>query len=77
MSTYLINTICSPLPSSVHGFVKGDGGDSFTIVLNSNLSAEDLLGTCIHEVSHIIYGDCDNALHAGVLESAAHNPLSA
>lgn len=75
--TYLINTILSPLPSLIHGFVRGDCGDSFTIVLNSNLEADALLDTCIHEVAHIIYGDCNNSLHADALECSAHDSLSA
>lgn len=72
MSSYHIDTMLYPLPSSVRGFVQGNGGDYFTIVLNSHLDAEELRDTCIHEIAHLVSGDCVNDSSADDIERMMH-----
>lgn len=68
-----VNVSVIDLPCRIRGFVRKNQDDTFTIVLNSRLSQENLLQTYKHELSHIQNGDFDNNVTANIVERRAHN----
>lgn len=65
-------TVFLNLPTTIKGYVKANMDNSYTIVLNSRLSAKCNLDTYIHELSHILNGDYDTGDNADAIESLRH-----
>lgn len=63
ITTHLLN-----LPCSVKGLVKANTDGSYTILLNSRLSFEQLQRTYIHEMRHIKEDDFHSELNVDVIE---------
>lgn len=63
VTTHLLN-----LPCSVKGLAKANSDGSYTILLNSRLSFEQLQRTYIHEMRHIKEDDFHSELNVDVIE---------
>ena len=61
--THLLN-----LPCSVRGLAKANSDGSYTILLNSRLSFEQLQRTYIHEMRHIKEDDFHSELNVDLIE---------
>lgn len=60
------------LPHSIRSYVVANRDMSFTIVINSRLSAETQLQAYKHELDHIANGDYDKTGNVSLLELNAH-----
>ena len=50
-------TVLIDLPTTIRGFARQNPDDSYTIVINARMSAEQQRKTGAHEMRHIIRGD--------------------
>lgn len=60
------------MPSGLKGYSCKNPDDSYTILINANLSNEMQLQTYMHELEHIVNGDFDSELSADQLERIRH-----
>lgn len=70
-----VNVKYVDLPCTIRGLaVKAyDGGDFYTIMLNSRMSAEMQAKTYRHEMEHIINDDFSSDLPIDYIESIRHH----
>ncbi len=67
----MINVQYLDMPCRIHGMVRENGDDSYTIILNSRDTRERNLQTYIHELDHLLHGDLEKA-DAQAVETDAH-----
>lgn len=62
------------MPATVRSYVVLNGDDSYTIMLNCNLTREQNLISYYHEIQHIINGDYEKQYKsdADIIEFYAH-----
>lgn len=65
------NVIYADLPASIKAYTVSCPDDTYTIVLNSRHSHEQLLISYSHELKHIENGDFDKD-NANAIEKEAH-----
>ncbi len=70
-----IRTILANLPATIKGFVVVTDIDTYTIILNENLTREQNMMTYLHELKHIENGDLERTCSADIIEVLAHNGL--
>lgn len=61
------------LPSHVSALVHENSDDSYTIIVNRNISDDGKKKAIRHEVNHIIGGDLFKEQNVNSIETACHN----
>lgn len=69
----MIVVVYHSLPSRVPAIVHLNSDDSYTIIVNNNLSEESQKEAIQHEITHILGGDLYKEDDVGNLESSCHN----
>lgn len=64
-----INILLTRVPIGIHAMTRLNEDDSYTILLDKNLSREQAIRELLHELSHIKRNDFDSALQASLLET--------
>ena len=67
----MINVQYFDLPCTVHGLIRENEDDSYTIILNSRDTRERNLKAYQHEIEHLRHGDLD-ADNVQKIESRTH-----
>lgn len=67
----MINVQYLDLPCTIHGLVRENVDDSYTIILNSRDTRERNLQTYIHELNHLLHGDLEK-IDVQAVEAEAH-----
>lgn len=68
-----INVIMFALPNTIKSYVIANADQTYTIVLNSNLSHEQNMKSYAHEIDHINNGDYDKKCSVDIIEINAHS----
>lgn len=68
----MINCVMRDLPPKIRSFARENEDGSYTVVLNSRLSAETVTEAYQHEVDHINGDDFDGG-DTDKIEKARHN----
>lgn len=63
-----INIILANLPKHIHAMTKLNEDDTYTILLDANLSREQAIKELLHELSHIKGDDFSSETQATLLE---------
>lgn len=63
-----INIILANLPKHIHAMTKLNEDDTYTILLDANLSREQAIKELLHELSHIKGNDFSSETQATLLE---------
>lgn len=63
-----INIVLANLPQKVHALTKLNEDDTYTILLDANLSREQAIKELLHELSHIKTNDFSVHEQASLLE---------
>jgi len=69
----IIQVFFVDLPSSIRGLTVKNNDDSFTILINVNLSHEAQLAAYYHEMDHITHHDFDHIYDINDLELCRHS----
>lgn len=67
------NTVYADLPTTIKSYVVTCPDSTFTIVLNTRMSAEQNCISYAHELGHIKNGDYDRNGSVGIIEMRAHS----
>ena len=70
-----VTIIFIDLPTTVRSFVKSNSDQSYTVVINSKLSAEMQRNAYRHELEHIESGDYEKDVEADLIEIRAHHEV--